>query len=88
MRQNWATDQEAPSRLAFDNCVAGKEMVPWEAFKDVVKILFIIIYLLNFNPLPPPRSRHASCQEMSYSKREAKLKKEKKKDRKFPFYAL
>ena len=24
---------------------------------------YLFIYLLKFNPLPPPRDRHASCQE-------------------------
>ena len=40
--------------------------------------LFITHYLL-----PPPRGRHALC--VSYSKREAKLKKEKKNIQNFSF---
>ena len=41
------------------------------------------IYLLYYHLFPAPRGWHASCHEMSYSKIEAKLNKEKK-NRKFP----
>ena len=45
---------------------------------------FIYLYFLNFNLFLLLRSWHASCQEMSYSKREAKLKKWRK-TKNFPF---
>ena len=41
-----------------------------EEEEEVNQLINLFIYLLNFYPLPPPRGRHASCQEMSYSKRE------------------
>ena len=44
---------------------------------DIYSILFIKHY-----PFPPQRGWHASCHKLSWSKRETKLKKKKKK--KFP----
>ena len=40
--------------------------------------LRLTFYILNFHFLPPLQGQHASCQEISYSKREAKFKKEEK----------
>ena len=49
--------------------------------------IIYLFYLLYCHLLPLPRGWHVSCQEKSYSNREAKLKKEKK-NRKFHIYAL
>ena len=70
------------TRDAFGNSV---EITPAGGAGELI---YLFIFLLNFNLFPPPRGRHASCQEMSYRElREAKLKKVKK-NRKFPLYAL
>ena len=42
------------------------------------------IYLLYCHLLPPLQGQHASCQEMNYSKRDSKLRKEEK----LKFYPL
>ena len=57
--------------------------------KETIKIgnyinLFIFI---KHNPFPLPQVWQTSCHEMSYSKRETKLMKEKN-NRKFPLYAI
>ena len=43
-----------------------------------LSFFLLFIYLLYCHLFPSPRGRHASWQEKSYSKRTAKLKKEKK----------
>ena len=54
-----------------------------EREKDfIIIILIFIIIIITQHLLPPSLGRHASCHEMSYSKRETKPKKEEKK---FPF---
>ena len=47
------------------------------------------IYLfIKHHPFPTPQDWHASCQEMSYSKRETKLKKERKNKINSPLYVV
>ena len=49
--------------------------------------LLIYILFITHHLLPPPWARYASCHEISYSKRQTKLKKEKKNTF-FPLYPL
>ena len=63
---------------------SGGSRFSYNIYKYIIYIYFISLYLLNNPLLPPLRGRHTSCPEMSYSKRERKLKKEKK-NKIFPF---
>ena len=56
--------------------------------KERLHVTRVCIYLLYCHLLPSPGSRHASCQEKSYSTRGAKLKKEKKNRKMSPLYPL
>ena len=53
-----------------------------------VRIFIYLFYIITQHLLPPPCDRHASCHEISYGKRETKLKKEKKRNKFTSLYPL
>ena len=54
----------------------------WDDYNIIYLYIFILFTYLSIKHyfLPSPRSRHTSCHEMSYSKRETKLKEKKERE--------
>ena len=76
--KGWEDKQD--NRCIYIPVTPQNELRPPDPLTIKPRILLpnIFIYLLNFNQFPPPRGRHASCREMSETRRLVKLKDMKK----------